>query len=302
VIAALAHVLTLLVLPWLVVGVVNRTRSLWSGRRGPPLFQSLSDVLRLLRKRPVYSTTTTALFRLTPYVALASTLATAAVVPVLGGGAPVEFGYDFVWLAYVWGLGRAATMLGALDTGSSFEGMGASREATFATLVEPGLFLAMGAACLTAGTSTLSGALAMPLAGGPAVVVWAASLVALLVLVQAEAARVPIDDPATHLELTMIHEVMVLDHSGPELAAIQTGAAVKLTLGLAMIAALLNPSSGVPGAAFNVGAVLGLAVVIGTIESLVARFAMRAVPRYLGAAVVAGAIAVLATTWQGGAP
>jgi formate hydrogenlyase subunit 4 len=290
VIAALAHVLTLLVLPWLVVGVVNRTRSLWSGRRGPPLFQSLSDVLRLLRKRPVYSTTTTALFRLTPYVALASTLATAAVVPVLGGGAPVEFGYDFVWLAYVWGLGRAATMLGALDTGSSFEGMGASREATFATLVEPGLFLAMGAACLTAGTSTLSGALAMPLAGGPAVVVWAASLVALLVLVQAEAARVP------------IHEVMVLDHSGPELAAIQTGAAVKLTLGLAMIAALLNPSSGVPGAAFNVGAVLGLAVVIGTIESLVARFAMRAVPRYLGAAVVAGAIAVLATTWQGGAP
>ncbi len=306
VLLAVGNVLVALLLPWLLVGVVNRTKALWSGRRGPPLLQSALDVIRLWRKRPVYSTTTTAVFRLTPYVGLVTTAAAALVVPLLGTTPLVSFGYDFIWFAYLWGLGRVALMLGGLDTGSSFEGMGASREATFAVVVEPALLLVLGALCTFGGTNTLAGALGAHGWQGPAVVAWIASIVALVVVVQAESARIPVDDPTTHLELTMVHEVMVLDHSGPELAAIQASAALKLTLGIALIAALVNPWSGTDhvalAAATNLGGSLVIAVLIGTVESLIARLQLRVVPRYLLTAVIAGALAVFATTWQGAFP
>jgi formate hydrogenlyase subunit 4 len=184
--------------------------------------------------------------------------------------------------------------------------MGASREATYATLAEPALLLVLGALGALTGTHTLGGALGLHLGSGPAVVAWVASLFALLVVVQAEGARMPVDDPATHLELTMIHEVMVLDHSGPELAVIETSAAVKLTLGISIIAALLNPWSGTahPGAAIaaNLGLTIVIAILFGTVESLVARLQLRVVPRYLLTAVIAGGVALLATTWQGAIP
>ncbi len=302
----LANAAAICVLPWMIVGVINRTRSLWAGRLGPPILQSAFDVARLLRKTPVYSRTTTAVFRLTPYVGLATALAAAVVVPVLGGPPMVSFAFDFIWLAYLWGLGRVALMLGALDTGSSFEGMGASREATYATLVEPGLLLVLGALCAVTGEHTLFGALGLAPYNGATAATWLASLVALFVVVQAEGARMPIDDPATHLELTMIHEVMVLDHSGPELAAIQTTSALKLTLGIALFATLLNPWSGTDhlllAVSVNLLLSLGTAVLIGTLESLLARLKLRGVPRYLFTAVVAGGIALLATTWQGEVP
>jgi formate hydrogenlyase subunit 4 len=214
----------------------------------------------------------------------------------------VTFAFDFVWFAYVWGLGRVALMLGALDTGSSFEGMGASREATYAAILEPALFFVAGALCLSTGQRSFEGALALHIDGGASLVVWFASLVALLIVVQVEAARMPVDDPTTHLELTMIHEVMVLDHSGPELAAIQVGAAVKLTVGVSLIATLLNPWAGSASWALaaigNVLLCLVLAALIGSIESLVARLKLRAVPQYILASIVAGGVALLATTWR----
>jgi formate hydrogenlyase subunit 4 len=294
----------LALLPWLMVGLINRTKARWAGRLGPPLLQSVYDVLRLCRKRPVYSETTTAIFRLTPYVGLAATLAAALVVPIVGFPPLWSFSYDFIWLAYLWGLGRAALMLGALDTGSSFEGMGASREATFATLVEPALLLVMGALGATTGATSLMGAVSQGAHSIEALVAWGASLFALLVVVQAEGARMPVDDPTTHLELTMIHEVMVLDHSGPELAAIQITAALKLTLGASLIAALLNPWTGsgpaATGLVVHLLLMVMIAVVIGTIESLWARFQLPVLHRYLFMAVVGGAVALLATTWQGG--
>jgi formate hydrogenlyase subunit 4 len=299
-----AQALSLLVLPFVIVGVINRVKALWSGRRGPPILQLAYDVARLLRKAPVYSATTTPIFRLAPYVVLVTALLSGAIVPVLGARAPVSFPFDFVWFAYVWGLGRVALMLGALDTGSAFEGMGASREATYAAILEPALFLVAGALCLVTGQRSLAGALALHLGGGAALVVWLASLVALLIVVQVEAARMPVDDPTTHLELTMIHEVMVLDHSGPELAAIQTGAAVKLTVGVSIIAALLNPWAGsarvVPAAIANVLLCVAVAALLGSVESLVARLKLRAVPQYIVVALVAGGVALLATTWRMG--
>ncbi len=292
--------------PILAVGVIQRTRSVWAGRRGPPILQPWFDLQRLVRKTAVYGHTATAIFRVAPWVGLAAAIAGGVVVPILGVAPLLSFPLDFVWLAYAWGLGRAALMLGALDTGSAFEGMGAAREATFATLVEPALFLVFGALSLLTGQHALAGLLAVQPTSGGDVFVWGASVAALTVVVLIEGARLPADDPATHLELTMVHEVMVLDHSGPELAAIQATAALKLALGIGMLAALLNPWSGDQGAiglalGCNLALSLGLAVAIGSMESLAARLATRDVPRYLLGAVIAGGVALLGTLWQGAA-
>ncbi len=232
-------------------------------------------------------------------------MSSAAIAPLLGSASLVSFPFDFVWLAYAWGLGRVATMLAAMDTGSSFEGMGAAREATFSTLVEPALFLIAGALCLVSRAHTLHEALAPRLDSGGAIVVWGCAVVALTIVLQVEAARMPIDDPATHLELTMVHEVMVLDHSGPDLAAIHTAAAVKLFVGASMVATLLNPWAGVGtvrSAIANVGLCIAVAVTLGTVESLVARLKLRSVPQYVVVALASGVVALLATAWRGGAP
>jgi len=300
------NVALLLVMPFVLVGLINRVKSLWSGRRGPPIWQLLFDVRRLLRKSSVYSTTTTPVFRIAPYVILATSLVSAAIVPLTGAAPLVAFPFDFVFVAYVWGLGRVAMMLAALDTGSPFEGMGAAREATFSTLIEPSLFLIVGALGLLSGTHVFSEALAPALHHGSAIAIWAAAIVALLVVLQVEAARLPIDDPTTHLELTMVHEVMILDHSGPDLAAIQLAAAIKLFLCSSMIATLLNPwagQEGLPCLAANVLLCCAVAALVGTIESLIARLKLRSVPQYIVVAFASGVIALLATAWRaGGAP
>ncbi len=303
--ATLANVAALLVMPFLVTGVIQRVKSLWSGRKGPPIFQLAFDVARLLQKSAVYSTTTTPVFRIAPYVFLVTAAMSATIAPLLGGSPLIAFPFDFVWLAYVWGLGRVAIMLAALDTGSSFEGMGAAREATFATLVEPALFLVLGALCLLSGVHTLHEALAPRLDGGATMVVRCAAIVALTIVLQVESARMPIDDPTTHLELTMVHEVMVLDHGGPNLAAIHVGSALKLFVSATIIATLLNPWAGHVGvvpAVTNLALCLGVAVAIGTFESLVARLRLRTVPQFIVVAFFAGSIALLATASRVGGP
>lgn len=302
-ILALVHLLVLVALPIFVVGFITRTKSLWAGRRGAPILQLAFDLHRLVRKRAVFSSTTTFVLRATPYVVLVTAIVSGAIVPLLGLPAPIEFPLDFVWFAYVWGLGRFALMLGALDTGSSFEGMGASREATFSALLEPAFFLVAGAACLTTHEQSFAAVLHLRGAGSGAIV-WVCAVVALFIVVQVEAARMPVDDPTTHLELTMVHEVMILDHSGPELAAVQAGSAIKLTVGLGLIATLLNPLVGRAAAAsviaMNIALILLLAVIIGTIESVIARLKLRTVPQYIAFAVVAAAVGLLATTAASG--
>lgn len=300
--AAASHIVALAVMPTLVVGAINRTKALWSGRRGPPIMQLAYDLIRLLRKGSVYSDITTPIFRLAPYVVLITALVSGLIVPVLGIGSPLSFPLDFVAFAYVWGLGRIALMLGALDTGSSFEGMGASREATFSALLEPAYILVVGAACLVTGQRSFASVLSLRPTDGVLAVVWLASFVTLFIVVQVESARMPVDDPSTHLELTMVHEVMILDHSGPDLAALHAGSAVKLTVGLSLIAALINPLVGEASAPFvgaaNLAITLLLAVAIGTVESLVARLKLRAVPQYIVVALVAAGVALLATTFR----
>jgi formate hydrogenlyase subunit 4 len=300
---AAAHLAALLLLPFPLVGIVNRTRARFAGRKGPRLWQTLDDLVRLLGKRPVYSRVTTGLFRAAPLVLLASTLLSGLFVPLLGGAAPASFDYDFVLLAYLWGLGRLALVLAALDTGSSFEGMGASREASYAALLEPALFLALGTLAAASGHASLAGLLETGLRSPAEAVTGLGVLVTLAVLLQVEAGRVPIDDPTTHLELTMIHEVMILDHAGPDLAAVQYAAALKLTLCASLVAGLVDPLHGAGGAAAaaaRLALTAAVAVAVGCAESLTARLRLKAVPQYLLVAGVAAAVALLATAWRQG--
>lgn len=284
--SALFSFALLLILAPLVTGVANRTKAVLTGRRGAPVWQLYADLRKLARRGAVYSVTTTWVFQFAPAAVLATTLVAALLVPLDGQSALVHFSGDAVAFAYVLGLGRFLLVLGALDTGSSFEGMGASREVTFATLVEIGLFISFAALSLTTGTLTLTGMLGVPLAqhwitATPALVMIAASLFTLLL---AECARVPVDDPATHLELTMVHEVMVLDHSGPDLALILYASSLKLALLGALIVRVLTSPAKLPLAA-NVGAlVLGLLAVgiaVGIVESTMARLRLPRVPLYI---------------------
>ncbi|MBS1148880.1 MAG: putative hydrogenase 4, component [Myxococcaceae bacterium] len=301
----LAHLAALLLLPIVLVGIINRTRARWSGRKGPPILQGGFDLWRLLKKRPVYSEVTTGIFRLAPLVVLATTFVSGLLVPLVGRAAPLSFALDFVALAYLWALGRALMILAALDTGSPFEGMGASREATWAALAEPGLFLALGTLAAASGHSSFAELLPVQAVTPAAIVVRVGCALTLFLILQLEAARVPIDDPSTHLELTMIHEVMILDHSGPDLAALQYATGLKLTIGAGLIAALLNPlGPGEPAiwvAAVSLGLTFAVAIAIGCVEALTARLQLKAVPTYLVLGSLVGLLALLTAAFDFGA-
>jgi formate hydrogenlyase subunit 4 len=297
--ASLLHVVLALVLAPLLPGVINRTKAFFGGRRGQPLFQVYRDVFKLLRKGAVYSTTSTGIFRLGPALGLGVTALVLMLVPAGPVQAPLAFRGDFVFLAYALGLMRFATVLAALDTGSSFEGMGASREVQFSLLAEAAFFSALAALVAGTGRFSLSGMLAalwtpaMHREGTWALLVGAAFLIVLL----AENARIPVDDPTTHLELTMIHEVMVLDHGGIDLAFIQYGAALKLWIFAAILTGVAIPirtGSPLSDLGITVAGILAVAVLVGVLESTMARLRLLRVPQLL---VVALALALASFFW-----
>jgi formate hydrogenlyase subunit 4 len=284
-----------LILAPLMIGVINRTKAFVAGRRGPPLLQPYRDVIKLLMRGAVYGEVTSALFRLGPVVNLAALLAGLLVVPFAGAGAAIAFPGDLIVLVGLFALGRFATVLAALDTGSSFEGMGASREVHYAALAEPALLIALATlARVTAGTdlSTIYATISTA--------VWAHALptlalvaVSFLILELVENSRIPIDDPTTHLELTMIHEVMVLDHSGPDLALIQYGAALRLWIIGALLIGLAVPFHGGNfwlDAAVALLGMAALAVAIGMIESAMARYRLVHVPQFIVGATTLAAV------------
>jgi formate hydrogenlyase subunit 4 len=294
----IVHLLFLLLFPPLMLGVITRTKALLAGRLGPPLLQPYHDLFKLFRKGSVFSRTTTWVFRAGPVVGLATAVLAATLVPVAGRPALVSFEGDFLLMAYLLGLARFFTILAALDTGSAFEGMGGAREATFACLAEPALLLGLVALARSAETLSLSAMLGPDLLpawrrdGASFVLVAAALFIVLL----AENSRIPVDDPNTHLELTMIHEVMVLDHGGPALGLILYGAALKLFVFSALLARLLVPfpPTGTWQAwAVSVAALLGVAVAIGVVESSMARLRLTNIPRLLVAACLLSAFGVV---------
>ena len=288
------HLSLLLVIPPLLLGVINKTKAWFAGRVGPPVFQPYYDLLRLARKGMVFSTTTTWVFRAGPIISLAAVLIAGLLVPLGPFDAPIRFTGDLIFFAYLFGLARFFTAMAALDTGSPFEGMGAAREVTFACFSEPAIFLALLVFARLSGSGPLSltAMLHAPLATHlfglaiPALVLVGAGL---FIVLLAENCRIPIDDPDTHLELTMIHEVMVLDHSGPLLGVILYGAAIKLFVISAVVIHVLFPfQTGWAAADWLLIPLemLAVAVAIGVVESVMARLQLRHVPTLLVAASV----------------
>jgi formate hydrogenlyase subunit 4 len=287
-----------LILAPLLLGIVNRTKAVIAGRRGPPLLQPYWDIAKSLRRGAVYGEATTWLFRLGPVVGLAALVAALLVMPFGGLGAPVSFSGDMIVLVGLLALGRFATVLAALDTGSSFEGMGASREVHFSALAEPALLLALATLARVTGSFALT-----PVYQSITIGAWADALptfalvaMTLLIIALVENTRIPVDDPTTHLELTMIHEVMVLDHSGPVFGLIQYATALKLWIFGALLVGLMVPvrsgSAWFDGTAMLVGMVL-LAGVIGMIESAMARYRLVHVPQFIVGAATLSTVAFI---------
>ena len=293
---SLINLIAALIFAPLIPGIINRTKAIIAGRDGQPLLQCYYDIFKLLQKGACISKTTTWVFAAGPAIALASVLLVSAIIPFGKANALLSFSGDFILFAYLLGLGRFFTVLAALDTGSAFEGMGASREMQFSTLAEVAFLLAI------AGLSRLFNSLSLSeifsssntelwLKAGPALVLIGASL---FILLLAENSRIPVDDPATHLELTMIHEVMVLDHGGPDLALITYGAALKLWIFSALLVGIMLSIFQIEpwlGTALQLAGMVIVAIIVGLVESSMARLKLMRVPQLL---VVAGALSLVA--------
>jgi formate hydrogenlyase subunit 4 len=288
-IGILQLMIALLLAP-LLPGIINRTKALFAGRHGQPFLQAWYDIAKLLGKGAVYSRTTSWLFRAGPTVGLAATAVALTIVPWAGGTVLLSFEGDLVLFGGLLALGRFATILAALDTGSAFEGMGASREAWFGSLGEPALLLALAAAARGSWSISLSSMLGGATAG--AALFLAAGAVFIVFL--AENARIPVDDPTTHLELTMIHEVMSLDHGGIDLAYIHYGASLKLWVIGGLFVSLLAPRTGqwIVDMAIGLGGMGCVAVATGVIESIMARLPLGRVPQLLVAAIAMSALSL----------
>ena len=292
------HLLSVLLLPPLLLGVINKTKAWFAGRCGPPLLQPYYDLWKLAQKGMVFSKTTTWVFRAGPVVGLVTALAAAMLVPLGHHPAPIHFPGDMILFAYVLALGRFFTAAAALDTGSPFEGMGAAREVTFSCLAEPALFFGLIVLAKLSGTLSLSDML-----GGAVLADWGSAVGPLMLVVAswfivllAENCRIPFDDPNTHLELTMIHEVMVLDHSGPALGMILYGAGVKLFATGALLVAVAFPlkvgSEWVDWIVF-LALMAVLAILIGVVESTIARLRLLNIPKLLITASLLSAFGVI---------
>jgi formate hydrogenlyase subunit 4 len=284
----------------LLLGLINRTKAISAGRKGQPLLQVYFDLAKLLRKEAVYSETTTWIFRAGPMITLAGLVAALLMVPWGGAPATLSFSGDFVLVLYLIGVGRFFVIAAALDTGSSFEGMGASREALFSALTEPIVFAVMVTLVRMTGEMSLTDIYqqvtpALWTSSGAALILL---VVIMLVLLLTENSRIPVDDPTTHLELTMIHEVMVLDHSGPDFAFILYGSSLKLWIFSALLSGLIVPvRSGIiliDGAAF-LGGMLVISVAVGFVESTMARLRLLLVPRMLVGATAIAALCIYLT-------
>lgn len=257
-------------------GIIIRTKSIASGRKGPGIFQPIKDVIRLFRKGAVYSETTSFVFQIGATIYFASVFVAMLVVPFGQSKGIISFNGDFIFFAYVLGLGKFFSIIGAMDTGSSFEGMGASREALYSMFAEPAFFILMGSlALLTGFTSFQEIFLALHLGSSISYALALMAAVVFLLIAMIENSRMPLDDPKTHLELTMVHEVMILDNSGFDLGLILTAGYLKFAIYGAIIFNLFSGTIGYEYAIPMFFAIqLFLAFVIGMIESFMARFRM----------------------------
>lgn len=257
-------------------GIIIRTKSIMSGRKGPGIFQPIKDVIRLFKKGAVFSETTSFVFQIAPTIYFSSVVMAMLVVPFEDAKGLISFNGDFIFFAYILALGKFFSIISAMDTGSSFEGMGASREALYSMFAEPAFFTLMGSlALLTGHTSFQEIFYTLHLGSYISYALGTLATFVLLMIAMIENSRMPIDDPKTHLELTMVHEVMILDNCGFDLGLIQTAGYLKFAIYGALIANLFIGTIDYLYAIPLFFAIQFLmAVGIGIIESFMARFRM----------------------------
>lgn len=213
------------------LGILNKTKALAQGRKGPDLVQPIKDIIRLLRKSSVISTTTSIVFQLAPSVYFGSIITSILFIPFGQDSGLLSFNADFIFFAYILAIGKLFAILGAMDVGSSFEGMGANREALYSMLAEPAFFVVIGSFAVLTGQTSFHQIFSNIHYGSP--ITYLLGALAAYIFVQIamiENSRMPVNDPKTHLELTMIHEVMVLDNSGFDLGLIFYGTALKFSI------------------------------------------------------------------------
>jgi len=285
-----------LLLAPLLPGIINKVKAWVAGRRGPPILQLYYDLARLWQKEIVLSTLASPGFIAGPAAAWIAVAGAAILMPLGPAGAGLSFRGDAILFIYFLALARFATAWGALETGSAFEGMGAAREVSYAVISEAAIFAA--ALSLSVQTGSISLVSMLSSSSGACAVLLVAGLFAVLL---AENCRVPFDDPNTHLELTMIHEVMVLDHSGPLLAVVLHGASMKLLLFSLFLAQAVLPLGRLApwmAAGGLAAGVLAVTIGVGLVESLMARLAFRRVPLLLTTAFLMCLFALL-VAWKG---
>ncbi|HNR41074.1 MAG TPA: NADH-quinone oxidoreductase subunit H [Bacteroidales bacterium] len=266
-------------------GIILRTKSIASGRKGPGLFQPLKDIAVLLRKGSVFSISTGLIFRIAPSVALISVAGAMLLLPFSEHKAILHFEGDFIMFAYLLALGKFFMIIAALDTGSSFEGMGASREALYSMLVEPAFFILLATFAMFSSYTSFSVIFNhFYITGNDYVFIY--SIIGAYLFVQiamVENSRLPVDDPKTHLELTMVHEVIILDYSGFDKALIHMATNLKFALYGSLIYNLLVPAGW--NTLLKIGAFFGVqtlfAVIIGITESFRARNKMNKNPKFI---------------------
>ena len=273
----LLNLIILLFVPFLMAGVIKKTKAFWGGRKGASVFQPLYDFIKLMKKDFVISKTTSTVFKIAPVVQIASVLFASMFVPLACGSALINVSAGLIIFAYTLSLGKFVSLISAMDTGSSFEGMGASREACFTTIVEPAFFMLIASIMALSGNFTfdsLQNILAS--AGNYGVLIQIFAVVVLFIMILIEGSRVPVDDPATHLELTMIHEVMILDNSGSDLAFFTWANSIKMLLLSSLIAFIVIPQGLTEWMAVLAYLLIMfvISVIIGTVESAMARFRM----------------------------
>ena len=282
----LLWVVALLIAPFF-AGVILKVKAFFGGRKGSPVLINYYTLSKLFKKGSVYSTSTTAVFKLGPIIGLAASVTALLFLPIAGHAPVLSFDGDVIFILYLLGLARFFTIAAAMDTASPFEGMGAAREAYFPILCEASMFMILILFYRLTGDLTFSAYLA----GGQPFGLWASAgspmlfiVIALFIILLTENARVPVDDPATHLELTMIHEVMVLDHSGPDFGLIEMGAFLKLFFYSSIVARLVFPFE-LGNPILNLGlfslGVLLVVVAVGITESVMARYRMDRVPKFV---------------------
>ena len=270
------NILILLIMPFLIIGVIKKTKAFWAGRKGVSILQPLYDFIRLMKKESVYSETTSWVFKAAPIIIFSTIIFASLFVPLTNGQAIINIPFAFIIFSYILGFGKFFSLISALDTGSSFEGMGASREACFSTIVEPAFFISMGSIAALTGILSFDSFKMIIASGAYGILILILLVITLFIMLLTEGCRVPVDDPTTHLELTMIHEVMILDNSGVDLGFIMWGNAIKMFLFESLIAALIIPAGISPAISIPIYIVtiFILSVIIGTVEASMARFRM----------------------------